>query len=74
MTTNEEVMMTDIKLRNVKLEHADEAIWTIQCFMTSYPERRGIRNGVAYGGVSTCPFYVYRTDKTVVCVGQYKET
>lgn len=66
--------MIDIKLRNVKIEDADEAIWTIQCFMTSYPERRGIRNGVAYG-ITTRPvsFYVYRTDKTVVCVGQYED-
>ncbi len=67
--------MLDIKFRNVKIEDAVSASIVSRQFMTNYSERRGIRDGVAYGygGTdSSCKFYVYRTDKTVVCVGQYK--
>lgn len=59
--------MIDIKLRNVKVEDAKAAIECIDCFMRFYSDRRGIYHGVSYGH----KFYVYRTDKTVICVGDY---
>lgn len=78
MTTEaEETMMIDIKLRNVKIENSEEAVFFIKIFMNNFSERRGISKGVAYSSYSSKhgpKFYVYRTDKTVVCVGQYKES
>lgn len=68
--------MIDIKLRNVKVEDAVYAASITRQFLTNYSDRRGIRNGVAYGTGGTnsnCVFYVYRTDKTAICVGQYNE-
>lgn len=67
--------MIDIKLRNVKVEDALYATRVVTYFMQEYADRRGIRNGVAYGSAQhSGQFYVYRTDKTVVCVGQYDAT
>lgn len=66
--------MIDIKLRNVKVEDSITAVRITNQFMANYSERRGVRNGVAYGlggSDSSCKFYVYRTDKTVICVGDY---
>lgn len=65
--------MIDIKLRNVKVEDADTAIWYVGNFMKLYSGRRGFRNGVGYTYAYTkrIKFYVYRTDKTVICVGDY---
>lgn len=66
--------MIDIKLRNVKVEDAVPAVIVAKQFMINYSARRGIRGGVAYGHGGTysgCTFYVYRTDKTVICVGHY---
>lgn len=64
--------MIDIKLRNVKVEDADLAIKRVNHFMREYSGRRGIRNGVAYDAtLLPIKFYVYRTDKTVICVGDY---
>ncbi len=65
--------MLDIKFRNVKIEDAWHASNVTRSFMSNYADRRGIRNGVAYGSnMHQATFYVYRTDKTVVCVGQYE--
>lgn len=64
--------MIDIKLRNVKVEDAWHAANIIRSFMNNYSERRGLRNGVAYGSnMHEATFYVYRTEKTVICVGDY---
>lgn len=65
--------MIDIKLRNVKIEDALNAARMVGYFMKEYSHRRGIRSGVAYGGLLDVSFYVYRTEKTVVCVGQYED-
>lgn len=73
MPTTKDTGMIDIKLRNVKIYHADGAIICIKHFMENYSDKRGIRHGVAY--MFRHPgFYVYRTDKTVICVGQYAHT
>ncbi len=68
--------MLDIKFRNVKIEDAVHACAVVSDFMSDYADRRGVGHGVGYQhGVSTGEsfrFYVYRTDKTVVCVGQYE--
>jgi hypothetical protein len=65
--------MLDIKFRNVKIEDAWHASNVTRSFMSNYADRRGIRHGVAYGSnMHQATFYVYRTDKTVVCVGQYE--
>lgn len=75
MKTKKETGMIDIKLRNVKIEDAEYAIRRVNNFMAFYGDRRGIRNGCAYGTtLKPVSFYVYRTDKTVVCVGQYAHT
>ena len=70
--------MIDIKLRNVKVEDACEACRVVWNFMEHYEDRRGIRNGVIYGNShppftdsNPVKFYVYRTEKTVICVGDY---
>lgn len=64
--------MIDIKLRNVKVEDSVHAARVIVYFLQEYAERRGIRNGVAYSSdLHPRKFYVYRTDKTVICVGDY---
>ncbi len=66
--------MLDIKLRNVKIEDADEAIFFIRVFMKNFSERRGLANGAGYRSYSSKhgpKFYVYRTEKTVICVGDY---
>lgn len=69
MPTTKDTGMIDIKLRNVKIEDAKVAIECIALFMRIHSDRRGIRDGVSFG----YKFYVYRTDKTVVCVGQYED-
>lgn len=64
--------MIDIKLRNVNVEDATHAALLVKYFMEEYSERRGISNGVGYGSrLPLAKFYVYRTDKTVICVGDY---
>lgn len=64
--------MIDIKLRNVKVEDAWHAANIIRSFMNNYADRMGVRNGVAYGSnMHAATFYVYRTEKTVICVGDY---
>ena len=72
MPTTKETGMIDIKLRNVKIEDAKQALRCIDNFLYIYGDRRGVRNGVGYSG-SSPSLYVYRTDKTVICVGQYKD-
>lgn len=72
MPTTKEIGMIDIKLRNVKIEDANDALGCVEHFMDYYSERRGVRNGVGYS--QPPEFYIYRTDKTVVCVGQYADT
>lgn len=62
--------MIDIKLRNVKFEDAIDAYILVRGFMAQYAERRGVTNGVGYQ-INKTKFYVYRTDKTVICVGYY---
>lgn len=70
-TETKETMMIDIKLRNVKIEDADYAIECVEHFMDYYSDKRGVGHGVGYN-CNLDSFYVYRTDKTVICVGQYK--
>lgn len=65
--------MIDIKIRNVKIEDAKTAIKCVENFLYIYGDRRGVGNGVGYRDSLGLSFYVYRTDKTVVCVGQYEE-
>lgn len=64
--------MIDIKLRNVKVEDADLAIKRVSHFMRQYSDRRGMSKGVAYDAtILPIKFYIYRTEKTVICVGDY---
>lgn len=74
MPTTKETGMIDIKLRNVKVEDAKQALRCIDNFLYIYGDRRGVRNGVGYRDSLGPSFYVYRTDKTVICVGQYAVT
>lgn len=66
--------MTDIKLRNVKLDDANEAIGIIKIFLREYPDRMGFQKGVVYSSPKRAPsFYVYKTSKTIICVGYYAD-
>lgn len=71
MPTTKETGMIDIKLRNVKIEDVAEAMQCVDHFMEYYSDKRGVRDGVGYPYPG---YYVYRTDKTVICVGQYEHT
>lgn len=62
--------MTDVKFRNVKLEDLDDAVWCVQHFAKTYPERRGVNNGCAYAKQGYQSYYVYRLTTMFVCVGQ----
>lgn len=67
--------MYDIKLRNVELEDATNAIGIVKMFLDEWPDRRGLQKGVVYSSKKHKPsFYVYRTAKTIVCVGYYAPT
>jgi len=65
--------MTDIKLivRRAKQTEWDEARKVAELYLKDYPERMGIRAGLAYwnGKVGDATMYVYRTKTAVVVVG-----
>ncbi len=66
--------MIDIKLRNVKVEDAHNAVGVIKLFLDEYPDRKGFHQGAVYSSPIHKPsFYVYRTPKTIVCVAYYLE-
>lgn len=62
--------MEDVKLRNVSAKSAEDALSCVLHFNKEYPNRIGIRHGVAYSKPDSQTFYVYRTKTNIVAVGQ----
>lgn len=62
--------MEAVKLKNVNLKSAGDALDCAIHFSENYAERRGVRNGVAYSKKDYQTFYVYRTKTCIVAVGQ----
>lgn len=61
--------MTEAKLRNIPVERWAIATQLAVQFLDEFPDRVGIRDGVAYVRGSDPAYYVYRTKTQVIVVG-----
>lgn len=62
--------MEDVKLKNVSLSSAQDALDCVKMFSLDYPDRKGFSAGVVYSKAGSQTFYVYRTKTSLVAAGQ----